>query len=66
MNLAAWSGADGAAYAVEDLGRWFRLTVQGNVVRCYAGTIGDAGRVEWLTLTDRERTEWAELLLQTR
>jgi len=61
--LARWRGLDGMAYEVEDLGRRFRLTALGNVVRRFDDPLGDAGRAEWLTLSDRERTDWAELLL---
>lgn len=60
--LVEWK-EHGMCYAVEDRGRRFALTATGNVTRRYEDTIGDAGRAEWLTITDRERTDWAELLL---
>lgn len=50
-------------YEVQDLGARYRLTAAGHVVRQLEDQLGAAGRVEWLTLTDRERTAWAELLL---
>ena len=54
--LVAWTSTEAVRYAIEERGRTFCLTAEGNVVRPFSDTIEDAGRAEWLALSDLGRT----------